>query len=234
MNRGAWTAEEDSILVDYVETHGEGKWSKVSKERGLKRCGKSCRMRWMNYLRPNIKRGNISPEEEDLIMRLHKLLGNRWSLIAGRLPGRTDSEIKNHWNTVIRRKIINDKKQCQPENKKQNNKPSDGGPHLLLTDSDAVHMNPVKNNKLASTVLQQSQNAGYLETDVNAEPAQDGNSGNGTVVMQPKPSSGVSISSTEDNSPDCIMGYYLQDLLRSDIPALEFWKLCNFDSDTVV
>ncbi|XP_062029552.1 transcription factor MYB1-like [Rosa rugosa] len=228
MNRGAWTAQEDSILVDYVKTHGEGKWSKVSKERGLKRCGKSCRMRWMNYLRPNIKRGNISPEEEDLIMRLHKLLGNRWSLIAGRLPGRTDSEIKNHWNTVIRRKIINDnKKQCQSENKKQNNKPSDRGPHLLLTDSDTVHMNPVKNKKLASTVLQQSQNAGYLETDVNAEPTQDGNSGNGTVVMEPKPSSDVSISSREGNPPDDIMGNYLEELLRSDIPALEFWKLCN-------
>ena len=45
---------------------------------GLKRCGKSCRLRWINYLCPDIKRGNISPDEEDLIVRLHRLLGNRY------------------------------------------------------------------------------------------------------------------------------------------------------------
>ncbi|XP_020585619.1 myb-related protein 308-like [Phalaenopsis equestris] len=75
---------------------------------GLLRCGKSCRLRWMNYIRPDIKRGNISPEEEDLIIRLHTLLGNRWSLIAGRLPGRTDNEIKNYWNTHLSKKLKNE------------------------------------------------------------------------------------------------------------------------------
>ncbi|XP_030945603.1 transcription factor WER-like [Quercus lobata] len=104
LNKGAWTALEDKILIDHVKTHGEGKWSNLAKETGLKRCGKSCRLRWMNYLRPDIKRGNISQDEEELIMRLHKLLGNRWSLIAGRLPGRTDNEIKNYWNSYLAKK----------------------------------------------------------------------------------------------------------------------------------
>ncbi|KAJ7963249.1 MYB transcription factor [Quillaja saponaria] len=107
LNRGAWTATEDKILTDYVKTHGEGKWRNLPKRAGLKRCGKSCRLRWLNYLRPDIKRGNISHDEEDLIIRLHNLLGNRWSLIAGRLPGRTDNEIKNYWNTNIGKKLQN-------------------------------------------------------------------------------------------------------------------------------
>lgn len=72
---------------------------------GLLRCGKSCRLRWMNYLRPDIKRGNISSDEEDLIIRLHSLLSNRWSLIAKRLPGRTDNEIKNYWNSHLSKRV---------------------------------------------------------------------------------------------------------------------------------
>ncbi|XP_062022916.1 transcription factor MYB1-like [Rosa rugosa] len=105
MKKGAWTAREDQILMDYVKKHGEGKWGKISKETGLKRCGKSVRLRWLNYLRPDIKRGNIADDEEELIIRLHRLLGNRWSLIAGRIPGRTDNEIKNYWNSTLRRKL---------------------------------------------------------------------------------------------------------------------------------
>ncbi|KAF5451762.1 hypothetical protein F2P56_026838 [Juglans regia] len=105
LHRGPWTPREDILLTKYIEAHGEGHWRSLPKKAGLLRCGKSCRLRWMNYLRPNIKRGNITPDEDDLIIRLHSLLGNRWSLIAGRLPGRTDNEIKNYWNTHLRKKL---------------------------------------------------------------------------------------------------------------------------------
>ncbi|XWS70726.1 hypothetical protein CRYUN_Cryun03dG0072300 [Craigia yunnanensis] len=115
--RGLWKPEEDLILKNYVETHGEGNWATVSKRSGLMRGGKSCRLRWKNYLRPNIKRGGMSKEEEDLIIRMHKLLGNRWSLIAGRLPGRTDNEVKNYWNTHLNKKSILGKRKTIDSNK---------------------------------------------------------------------------------------------------------------------
>ncbi|XP_059451489.1 transcription factor MYB3-like [Corylus avellana] len=105
-NKGAWSKQEDQKLIDYIRTHGEGCWRSLPKAAGLDRCGKSCRLRWINYLRPDIKRGNFGQDEEDLIIKLHALLGNRWSLIAGRLPGRTDNEVKNYWNSHIRRKLI--------------------------------------------------------------------------------------------------------------------------------
>ncbi|KAI4379623.1 hypothetical protein MLD38_005899 [Melastoma candidum] len=114
LNRGAWTAIEDKILISYISAHGEGKWRNLPKRAGLKRCGKSCRLRWLNYLRPDIKRGNISPDEEELIVRLHNLLGNRWSLIAGRLPGRTDNEIKNYWNTTLAKRLAKPTSPAQP------------------------------------------------------------------------------------------------------------------------
>ncbi|TQD90767.1 hypothetical protein C1H46_023699 [Malus baccata] len=105
-NKGAWSKQEDEKLTEFVEKNGEGSWRSLPLAAGLLRCGKSCRLRWVNYLRPNLKRGNFGEDEEDLIVKLHALLGNRWSLIAGRLPGRTDNEVKNYWNTHLRRKLI--------------------------------------------------------------------------------------------------------------------------------
>ncbi|KAI4338078.1 hypothetical protein L6164_016430 [Bauhinia variegata] len=105
--KGPWTTEEDRLLIEYVRVHGEGRWNSVARLAGLKRNGKSCRLRWVNYLRPDLKRGQITPQEERIILELHARWGNRWSTIARSLPGRTDNEIKNYWRTHFKKKPKN-------------------------------------------------------------------------------------------------------------------------------
>ncbi|CAL1371539.1 unnamed protein product [Linum trigynum] len=106
VKKGPWTADEDRKLVNFIVTQGQCCWRAVPKLAGLRRCGKSCRLRWTNYLRPDLKRGLLNDAEEQLVIQLHSRLGNRWSKIAAELPGRTDNEIKNHWNTHIKKKLI--------------------------------------------------------------------------------------------------------------------------------
>ncbi|VFQ69347.1 unnamed protein product [Cuscuta campestris] len=77
IRKGPWTMEEDLILINYISNHGEGVWNSLARSAGLKRTGKSCRLRWLNYLRPDVRRGNITPEEQLLIMELHAKWGNR-------------------------------------------------------------------------------------------------------------------------------------------------------------
>ncbi|KAM0945675.1 putative transcription factor MYB-HB-like family [Dioscorea sansibarensis] len=106
VKKGPWTPEEDKKLIEYINNNGHGSWRRLPKLAGLNRCGKSCRLRWTNYLRPDIKRGRFDEDEEKLIIHLHSILGNKWSTIAARLPGRTDNEIKNYWNTHLRKKLL--------------------------------------------------------------------------------------------------------------------------------
>ncbi|KAL1346319.1 hypothetical protein HN51_020003 [Arachis hypogaea] len=115
--KGLWSPEEDEKLIRYMITKGEGCWSDIARNAGLERCGKSCRLRWINYLRPDLKRGAFSLQEEDLIIHLHSILGNRWSQIAARLPGRTDNEIKNFWNSTVKKRLkLNNNSTSSPNN----------------------------------------------------------------------------------------------------------------------
>ncbi|XXG64473.1 hypothetical protein AAC387_Pa05g2419 [Persea americana] len=114
VKKGPWSPEEDAKLKDYIEKHGTGgNWIALPDKIGLKRCGKSCRLRWLNYLRPNIRHGGFSEEEENIICSLYISIGSRWSIIAAQLPGRTDNDIKNYWNTRLKKKLLGRRKDSQ-------------------------------------------------------------------------------------------------------------------------
>ncbi|KAI3713995.1 hypothetical protein L1987_72584 [Smallanthus sonchifolius] len=108
LKKGAWSEDEDIKLKAYIQRYGHWNWGLLPKFAGVSRSGKSCRLRWMNYLRPNMKHGNFSQQEDDLIIDLHNKLGNKWSTIAAKLRGRSDNEIKNRWNTHLKKRVQGD------------------------------------------------------------------------------------------------------------------------------
>ncbi|XP_004305612.1 PREDICTED: transcription repressor MYB6-like [Fragaria vesca subsp. vesca] len=225
LNRGAWTALEDQILIDYINTHGEGKWRRIPKEAGLKRCGKSCRLRWLNYLRPGIKRGNITQEEEDLIIRLHKLLGNRWSLIAGRIPGRTDNEIKNYWNTTLGKKVNNGQDDVV-ENKNEKKKNKTKSLTRVLDSIAAVRTKAMRCNSVA--VTSHLQPLPLVETvhgvalDEGIKNSEEDNATSTTTTT----------TTTTSTSDDFVLDFDVGKLFNvsENIPdsSDDYWELCQF------
>ncbi|PWA46401.1 homeodomain-like protein [Artemisia annua] len=105
MKKGAWSEDEDDKLRGFIERYGHPNWCEIPNLAGLSRSGKSCRLRWMNYLRPNVKHGNFTKEEQDIIVDIHRKLGNKWSMMAAQLPGRSDNEIKNYWHTHLKNRV---------------------------------------------------------------------------------------------------------------------------------
>ncbi|KAK4490589.1 hypothetical protein RD792_001274 [Penstemon davidsonii] len=138
LRKGTWTKEEDILLRKCIEKYGQGKWHQVPLRAGLNRCRKSCRLRWYNYLSPNINRNHFTKDEVDLIMRLHK-----WSLIAGRLPGRTGNDVKNFWNNHINKKT-----------------------KLLITKSNIIRPHYSTQNELKNHNIQQSSTLQAVDVDV--------------------------------------------------------------------
>ncbi|KAK8711651.1 hypothetical protein V6N13_146926 [Hibiscus sabdariffa] len=159
LKKGAWAPEEDQILINYIHLHGHGNWRALPKQAGLLRCGKSCRLRWTNYLRPDIKRGNFSREEEDTIITLHEMFGNKWSAIAARLRGRTDNEIKNLWHTHLKKRLLKPQQPTDSSKHIQNEQQSSSEASTLTTSEN--------NSNGTTTVKTETDEDGVSEIDEN-------------------------------------------------------------------
>ncbi|KAL2320539.1 hypothetical protein Fmac_029508 [Flemingia macrophylla] len=166
IKKGPWTPEEDIILVSYIQEHGPGNWRSVPTNTGLSRCSKSCRLRWTNYLRPGIKRGNFTPHEEGMIIHLQALLGNKWAAIASYLPQRTDNDIKNYWNTHLKKKLKKFQAALDPLSASDS---TTSGQYLPKSFSDrrSLDMSSSNNNHASSLRLSQSQSSTYASSTEN-------------------------------------------------------------------
>lgn len=97
--RQRWRTEEDALLRAYVKQYGPKEWSFVSQRMNtpLSRDAKSCLERWKNYLKPGIKKGSLTDEEQNLVIHLQAKHGNKWKKIAAEVPGRTAKRLGKWW-----------------------------------------------------------------------------------------------------------------------------------------
>ncbi|CAL0322133.1 unnamed protein product [Lupinus luteus] len=190
LRKGLWSPEEDEKLMNYIINNGQGCWSDVARNASLQRCGKSCRLRWINYLRPDLRRGAFSPQEEELIIHLHSLLGNRWSQIASRLPGRTDNEIKNFWNSTIKKRLKNNQisttttsaspKLCNPQSHELNKDHNNMGGFISTQHNQHAGFMPIFTSSLSSTMTNTRNIEGLPVLDYGLNMQVDGGYFNGT------------------------------------------------------
>ncbi|KAK4746399.1 hypothetical protein SAY87_012711 [Trapa incisa] len=169
VKRGPWSPDEDQKLVAYIRRYGIWNWTHMPEAARLARSGKSCRLRWMNYLRPNIKHGNFSKEEEETIIKQHRLLGNRWSAIARFLPGRTDNEIKNFWNTRLKRHMRSENSMHRPTDGRSSQAPPQSSTAAAREDDRGI-LESLPEELMSDSSTSSGQAPGFEETSKESTP----------------------------------------------------------------
>nr|QSD99753.1 MYB family transcription factor [Melilotus albus] len=187
--KGAWSEEEDQRLIAHIEKHGHPNWRQLPRAAGLARCGKSCRLRWMNYLRPNLKRGNYTQKEEQMIMELHKKHGNKWSLIAESLPGRSDNEIKNYWHSNLQ------KFSRRNDSVHQNSYPSEQS--ILSSLNDTKLTKEIGSTKRTSEAVSFDSHNNILESS-SSVPSEMSNTANSPSISSSRVESNVNLYKNDD------------------------------------
>ncbi|KAL3614884.1 hypothetical protein CASFOL_040545 [Castilleja foliolosa] len=222
---GPWSPAEDLRLINFIQNNGHSNWRVLPKQAGLLRCGKSCRLRWINYLRPDVKRGNFTPQEEQTIIDLHLSIGNKWSKIASYLPGRTDNEIKNIWNTHLKKRVKNKSTTDQSDNK---NEAKDSKPNNSITASTSCtssHMSSSEDQNTEKALIDQ-----HIQESESEKPNQDSSSDNSSQSSKTSNFSSSNDTSSEFSKKPEVAKNMVIDYEKIEIPLeydIDFWELLD-------